>query len=216
MAMMEQHVASSYFQTTHSRVDSKLHSDLSSEKAIDDFSYTLAKPVSPGGLRRCAATRDLTSIGSNVNYCAKVSVDYMLGDASTPFHAPSWKLLAPNGKSNEIVVDNLETVRRFKKSLYMQLCSVVSEEGIQCVSEDTWSELYLFRKQTDGSGAVTRYEPIEGDQEALYMFALKDGDQIVLLIHENYEYGRSGSEVDSVARWVETIQQQTEFEAVDA
>ncbi|KAF9342574.1 hypothetical protein BGX26_007262 [Mortierella sp. AD094] len=206
MAMTEQHTANTFFQTTHTRVDSKLHSDSSSEK-VDDFAYTsLARPVSSGGLRRCAATRDLTSIGSNVNYCARVNVEYMLGDASTPFHAPSWKpLSAPAGTSNQVLVDNLETVRRFKKTLYTQLCPV-AEEG----SEDSWPELCLFRK-TAGSG----YEPIDGDQEALYMFALKDGDQVVLLVHESS--GRTGSTVvDPVAQWVEAIRAQTEFEALDS
>ncbi|KAI1316214.1 hypothetical protein EDD11_010324 [Mortierella claussenii] len=209
MAMTEQHVANSYFQITHARVDSKLHSDTSSEK-VDDFGYiSLGRPVSNGGLRRCAATRDLTSIGSNVNYFAKVAVEYMLGDASTPFHALSWKLLcAPEGISSEIIVDNLETVCRFKKTLYTQLCPI-AEKGL----EDTWPELSLFRKRTNGSAV---FEPIDGDQEAMYMFALKDGDQIVLLVHENS--GRSGSSPvsDPVAQWVEDIRAQTEFEAVDS
>ncbi|KAG0364162.1 hypothetical protein BC939DRAFT_474384 [Gamsiella multidivaricata] len=204
MAMAEQHSTNSYFQTTHSRVDSKLHSDSSSEK-VDDCAFApLSRPISGGGLRRCAATRDLTSIGSNVNYCAKVSVEYMLGDASTPFHAPSWKSLsAPEGSASRVVVDNLETVRRFKKTLYTQLC-LVAEDG----SEDTWPELSLFRR-IDSNG----FEPIDGDQEALYMFALKDGDRVVLLVHESSS--RSGSAADPVAQWVEAIRTQTEFEAID-
>ncbi|KAF9996587.1 hypothetical protein BGZ80_011226 [Entomortierella chlamydospora] len=205
MAVTEQHAANTFFQTSHTRVDSKLNSDSSSEK-VGDFAYTsLTKSVSNGGLRRCAATRDLTSIESNVNYCAKVNVEYMLGDASTPFNAPSWKpLSSPAGTSNQVLVDNLETVCRFKKTLYTQLCPV-AEEG----SEDSWPELSLFRK-TAGSG----YEPIDGDQEALYMFALRDGDQVVLLVHESS--GRTESTmVDPVAQWVESIRAQTEFETVD-
>ncbi|KAF9436242.1 hypothetical protein BGZ76_004497 [Entomortierella beljakovae] len=204
MAMTEQHSANAYFQTTHARVDSKLHSDTSSEK-VDDSAYTtFSRPVSSGGLRRCAATRDLTSIGSNVNYCAKVNVEYMLGDASTPFHAQSWKTLpSPAGISNEILVDNLETVRRFKKTLYTQLCPVADTR-----SDESWPELFLYRK-TNGSG----YEPIEGDQEALYMFALKDGDSVVLLVQENSE--RPGT-IDPVTQWVEAIRAQTDFDAVNS
>ncbi|KAF8939398.1 hypothetical protein EDD21DRAFT_383586 [Dissophora ornata] len=203
MAMTEQ-AANSYFRTTHARVDSKLHSDSSSEK-VDDFAYaSLARPISSGGLRRCAATRDLTSIGSSVNYCAKVFVEYMLGDASTPFHAPSWKpLTAPEGTSKDVLVDNLETVRRFKKTLYTQLCPVAGDR-----SEDSWPELSLFRK-ANGLG----FEPIDGDQEALYMFALKDGDQVMLLVHENN--GRSGSAADPISQWVEAIRAQTEFDALE-
>ncbi|KAF8951968.1 hypothetical protein BGZ46_003713 [Entomortierella lignicola] len=205
MAMTEQHAENNYFKTTHTRVDSKLHSDSSSEK-VDDLAYTsIQRPMSSGGLRRCAATRDLTSIGSGVNYYAKVHVEYMLGDASTLFHAPSWRPLStPVGISSEILVDNLETVRRFKKALYTQLYPAAEES-----SEDSWPELRLFRK-TAGSG----YEPIDRDQEALYMFALKDGDQVVLLVHEGS--GRAESAVlDPVAQWVEAIRAQTEFEALD-
>ncbi|KAG0215272.1 Cation-independent mannose-6-phosphate receptor CI-MPR [Mortierella sp. GBA30] len=172
MAMMDQRPDSSYFQTTHSRVDSKLHSDTSDK--LDDATFALfqQRPIS-NGLRRCAATRDLTR--SSVNYCAKVSVEYMVGDASTPFHALSWKpLSAPEGSSDEVIVDNFETVRRFKKTLYRQLCPY-AEESL----EDNWPDLTLYRRR-DTAG----FEAIEGDQEALYMFALKDGDRVVLLVHE--------------------------------
>ncbi|KAF9953256.1 hypothetical protein BGZ72_005580 [Mortierella alpina] len=202
--MAEQRPDSSYFQTTHSRVDSKLHSD-SSEKLGEAADGSLERPITTG-LRRCAATRDLTSIRSSVNYCAKVSVEYMTGDASTPFHIQSWRSLAtPGGSSDEVIVDNLETVCRFKKTLYRQLCPH-AEEGF----EDSWPELTLFRKTTESG-----FEAIEGDQEALYMFALKDGDRIVLLVHEG---GSSCTEasLDPVRHWVESMRAQTEFEAVEA
>ncbi|KAG0310648.1 hypothetical protein BGZ99_000232 [Dissophora globulifera] len=219
MAMTEQAV-NSYFQTTHARVDSKLHSDSSSDK-VDDMTYaSLARPVS-SGLRRCAATRDLTSIRSSVNYCARVYVEYMIGDASTPFHTPTWRQLAvPEGTSKTVLVDNLETVRRFKKTLYTQLCP--DAEG----SENSWPELSLFRKRDGCVASSSGFEPIDGDQEALYMFALKDGDQVVLLVHENSgnsnsnsaggNNGCSGSPADPVTLWVEAIRAQTEFEAVDS
>jgi hypothetical protein len=158
MALTEQHAADSFFQTTHARVDSKLHSDSSSEK-VDDLSFasSLQRPLT-SGLRRCAGTRDLTryasspfssligrgfvcvrfvslfadlwfcvtflcshtlsisslhiiflySIRPNVNYCAKVSVEYMMGDPSTPFHSLSWKPVVGTDKSSEdVLVDNV-------------------------------------------------------------------------------------------------------------
>ncbi|KAG0288548.1 hypothetical protein BGZ97_006734 [Linnemannia gamsii] len=208
MALTEQHAADSFFQTTHARVDSKLHSDSSSEK-VDDLSFasSLQRPLT-SGLRRCAGTRDLTSIRPNVNYCAKVSVEYMMGDPSTPFHSLSWKPVVGTDKSSEdVLVDNLETVCRFKKTLYTQLYPN-AEEG----SQDTWPELTLYRKTGD-SGS---FEAIEGDQEALYMFALKDGDQIVLLVNETEDGGRTGLGRDSVAQWVQAIRAQSEFEAMDS
>ncbi|KAG0058605.1 hypothetical protein BGZ89_001150 [Linnemannia elongata] len=207
MALTEQHAADSFFQTTHARVDSKLHSDSSSEK-VDDSSFTssLQRPLA-SGLRRCAGTRDLTSIRPNVNYCAKVSVEYMLGDPSTPFHTQSWKPVVGADKTNEdVLVDNLETVCRFKKTLYTQLYPN-AEEG----SQDTWPELTLFRKTGD-----SEYEAIDGDQEALYMFALKDGDQIVLLMNETEDRGRTGLGRESIAQWVQAIRAQPEFEAMDS
>ncbi|KAF9994542.1 hypothetical protein BGZ65_009821 [Modicella reniformis] len=211
MAMTERAPANTYFQTTHTRVDSKLHSNPSLEKS-DDLSFaSVPSPISSGSLRRCAATRDLTSIGSNVNYFAKVSVEYMVGDVSLPFHASPWRYLAtPDEASQGVIVDNmpfphqLDTVRRFKKTLYTQLCPE-ADEG----SEDTWPELSLFRK-TDN----VAFEPIEGDQEALYMFALKDGDRVVLLVHKNSRC--SVPVVDPVAQWVDAVRAQTEFEPIDA
>ncbi|KAG0379836.1 hypothetical protein BGX24_011435 [Mortierella sp. AD032] len=206
MALTEQHAADSFFQSTHARVDSKLHSDSSSEKVDSSFaaSSSLQRPLT-SGLRRCAGTRDLTSIRSNVNYCAKVSVEYMMGDPSTPFHTQSWKPVVGTDKTSEdVLVDNLETVCRFKKTLYTQLYPN-SEE----VSQDTWPELTLYRKTGD------TFEAIEGDQEALYMFALKDGDQIVLLVNESEDGGRTGGlGRDSVAQWVQAIRAQSEFEAM--
>ncbi|KAF9900129.1 hypothetical protein EC991_007899 [Linnemannia zychae] len=206
MALTEQHAANSFFQTTHARVDSKLHSDSSSEK-VDDSSFassSLQRPLT-SGLRRCAGTRDLTSIRSNVNYCAKVSVEYMMGDPSTPFHTQSWKHVVGTDKTIEdVLVDNLETVCRFKKTLYTQLYPNAEE-----TSQDTWPELTLYRKTGD------TFEAIEGDQEALYMFALKDGDQIVLLVNESEDGGRTGGlGRDSVAQWVQAIRAQSEFEAM--
>ncbi|KAG0265645.1 hypothetical protein BGZ95_003264 [Linnemannia exigua] len=207
MALTEQHAANSFFQSTHARVDSKLHSDSSSEK-VDDSSFaassSLQRPLT-SGLRRCAGTRDLTSIRSNVNYCAKVSVEYMMGDPSTPFHTQSWKpVVGTDMTSEDVLVDNLETVCRFKKTLYTQLYPN-AEEG----SQDTWPELTLYRKSGD------TFEAIEGDQEALYMFALKDGDQIVLLVNESEDGGRTGGlGRDSVAQWVQAIRAQSEFEAM--
>ncbi|KAF9577974.1 hypothetical protein BGW38_006494, partial [Lunasporangiospora selenospora] len=64
MAMTEQHPTNTYFhQPTHARVDSKLLSDPSSEK-LDEAHFTVLQQspgsASNGGLRRCAATRDLT------------------------------------------------------------------------------------------------------------------------------------------------------------
>ncbi|KAF8942326.1 hypothetical protein BGZ47_006598 [Haplosporangium gracile] len=207
MALTEQHAADSFFQSTHARVDSKLHSDSSSEKVDDSsFASSLQRPLT-SGLRRCAGTRDLTSIRSNVNYCAKVSVKYMMGDPSTPFHTQSWKPVVGTDKTIEdIFVDNLETVCRFKKTLYTQLYPN-AEEG----SQDTWPELTLYRKAGDSG-----YEAIEGDQEALYMFALKDGDQIVLLVNKTEDGGWTELGRDSVAQWVQAIRAQSEFEAMDA
>ncbi|KAK3819285.1 MAG: hypothetical protein JOS17DRAFT_361369 [Linnemannia elongata] len=207
MALTEQHAADSFFQTTHVRVDSKLHSDSSSEKVDNSsFASSLQRPLS-SGLRRCAGTRDLTSIRPNVNYCAKVSVEYMLGDPSTPFHTQSWKPVVGADKTNEdVLVDNLETVCRFKKTLYTQLYPN-AEEG----SQDAWPELTLYRKTGDSG-----YEAIDGDQEALYMFALKDGDQIVLLVNETEDGGRTGLGRDSVAQWVQAIRAQPEFETIDS
>ncbi|KAF9149995.1 hypothetical protein BG015_008185 [Linnemannia schmuckeri] len=207
MALTEQHAADSFFQSTHARVDSKLHSDSSSEKVDDSsFSSSLQRPLT-SGLRRCAGTRDLTSIRPNVNYCAKVSVEYMMGDPSTLFHTQSWKPVVGTNKTIEdVLVDNLETVCRFKKTLYTQLYPN-AEEGPQ----DTWPELTLYRKTGDSG-----YETIEGDQEALYMFALKDGDQIVLLVSETEDGDRTGLDRDSVAQWVRAIRTQSEFEAMDS
>jgi len=45
------------------------------------------------------------------------------------------------------------------------------------------------------------------------MFALKDGDRVVLVVHENN--GSSEQTVNPVAQWVEAIRAQTEFEAID-
>ncbi|KAG0223005.1 hypothetical protein B0O80DRAFT_501919 [Mortierella sp. GBAus27b] len=199
MAMTERQTVNSYFQTTHTRVDSKLHSVSSSEKAENLTLTSISHPASNGGLRRCAATRDLTSIGSNVNYFAKVSVEYMLGNGSSPFQASSWTYLA-TPDNQDVIVDNLETVRRFKETLYTQLCPE-AESGL----EGCWPELSLFRRIDNDE-----FEPIEGDQEALYMFALKDGDRVVLVVHEN---SRPGQEIDHIAQWVEAIRAQTEFEA---
>lgn len=44
------------------------------------------------------------------------------------------------------------------------------------------------------------------------MYALKDGDQIVLLVHET----GASPVIDSVAQWVESIRAQKEFLAVDS
>ncbi|KAF9123195.1 hypothetical protein BGW39_009202 [Mortierella sp. 14UC] len=206
MALTEQHAADSFFQSTHARVDSKLHSDSSSEKIDDSIfaSSSLQRPLA-SGLRRCAGTRDLTSIQSSVNYCAKVSVEYMMGGPSTPFHTQSWKpVIGADKTSEDVLVDNLETVCRFKKRLYTQLYPNAEE-----ASQDTWPELTLYRKTGD------IFEAIEGDQEALYMFALKDGDQIVLLVNESEDGGRTGGfGRDSVAQWVQAIRAQSEFEAM--
>ncbi len=58
----------------------------------------------------------LVSIRSSVNYCAKVSVEYMMGDSSTPFHIESWKpLTAPGVSSDEVVVDNVSQGQKKKK-----------------------------------------------------------------------------------------------------
>ncbi|KAF9103223.1 hypothetical protein BGX29_003641 [Mortierella sp. GBA35] len=208
MALTEQHAVDSFFQTTHARVDSKLHSDSSSEKVDDSsFASSLQRPLT-SGLRRCAGTRDLTSIRPNVNYCAKVTVEYMMCDPSTPFHIQSWKPVTGSDKTSEdILVDNLETVCRFKKTLYTQLYPN-AEEG----SQDTWPELTLYRRTADPSS----FEAIEGDQEALYMFALKDGDRIVLLVNETEDGGWTGLGRDSVAQWVQAIRTQSEFEAMDS
>ena len=52
------------------------------------------------------------SIGSNVNYFAKVNVEYKLGDLSTPLETQSWKSLnAPGRPSDEVVVDNVRNYR---------------------------------------------------------------------------------------------------------
>ncbi|KAF9365137.1 hypothetical protein BGX34_011266 [Mortierella sp. NVP85] len=193
MAMTERHAVNSYFPTTHARVDS------------DDLAFSsLQRPISSGGLRRCAATRDLTSIGSDVNYIAKVHVEYVLGDASPTFQVSSWTYLAtPKESCQGVVVDNLETVRRFKETLYTQLCPEAVEAPGDC-----WPRLSLFRR-IDHEG----FEPIDVDHEALYTFALKDGDRVVLVVHENN--GSSEQTVNPVAQWVEAIRAQTEFEAID-
>ncbi|KAF9567244.1 hypothetical protein EC968_003478 [Mortierella alpina] len=129
-----------------------------------------------------------------------------MGDSSTPFHIQSWKpLVAPGGYSDEVVVDNLETVSRFKKTLYRQVCPR-AEEGF----EDSWPELALFRKTNE-----FEFEAIEGDQEALYMFALKDGDRVVLLVQEGGS-SRTEPPIDPVRHWVESMRAQAEFEAVEA
>lgn len=95
---------------------------------------------------------------------------------------------------------------RFKKTLYTQLYPNAEER-----SQDAWPELTLYRKTGDSG-----YEAIDGDQEALYMFALKDGDQIVLLVNEAENGGRTGLGRDSVAQWVQDIRAQPEFETVDS
>ncbi|KAG0051875.1 hypothetical protein BGZ83_003238 [Gryganskiella cystojenkinii] len=210
--MTENHLSvGDFFQSTHARVDSKLHSDSSSEKVLDDSFVPLSRPFS-SGLRRCAGTRDLTSIGSNVNYFAKVHVKYMLGDLSTPLETQSWKgLNAPGKTSDAVVVDNLETVRRFKKTLYSQLNPSFEEES----DEECWPEFTLFRKNETCEAGL---EPIEGDQEALYMFALKDGDSVVLLVHETAAMSatsRPNTMPDPVAQWVEAMRAQTEFESME-
>lgn len=56
----------------------------------------------------------LCSIGSNVNYFAKVNVEYKLGDLSTPLETQSWKSLnAPGRPSDEVVVDNVRLFFQF-------------------------------------------------------------------------------------------------------
>ncbi|KAF8979607.1 Cation-independent mannose-6-phosphate receptor [Haplosporangium bisporale] len=180
--MTEQHTHGTYFQSTHARVDSKFHSDTSSSEKIDE-SFSTPRPLGSngggGGLRRCAATRDLTSIGDNVNYCARVSVEYMTGKPCFPFQQQSWQPLSTSNYTEDVLVDNFETVNRFKKSLLTRLYP--TSEGLE--DEETWSSTTLFRR-TQSRDTGLSLETLDGEQEAMYMYALKDGDQIVLLVHE--------------------------------
>ncbi|KAG0332135.1 Cation-independent mannose-6-phosphate receptor CI-MPR [Podila horticola] len=169
MAMTE-HTHGSYFQSTHTRVDSKFHSDTScSEKIDESFFHSIPRPLGSnggGGLRRCAGTRDLTSIGDNVNYCARISVEYMSGKPCFPFQQQSWQPLSTTSYSTEdVLVDN------------------------------------------DPDRGLSSLETLDGEQEAMYMYALKDGDQIVLLVHET----STSPVIDPVAQWVESIRAQKEF-----
>ncbi|KAG0338440.1 hypothetical protein BG004_007222 [Podila humilis] len=226
MAMTEQHTHEPYFQSTHARVDSKFHSDTSSSEKIDESCYIPSnRPLGSssgggGGLRRCAATRDLTSIGDSVNYCARVSVEYLTGKPDFPFQQSSWHPLSTsNCTSEDVLVDNFETVNRFKKSLLTRLYP--TSEGLE--DEETWPSTTLFcrrqrqpqqqeQQQQTCSSSNQQLEALDGDEEAMYMHALKDGDQIVLLVHET-----SASPVlDPVALWVESIRAQKEFVSVDS
>ncbi|KAF9383991.1 hypothetical protein CPC16_008644 [Podila verticillata] len=208
--MTEQHTHGTYFQSTHARVDSKFHSDTSSSEKIDE-SFSTPRPLGSngggGGLRRCAATRDLTSIGDNVNYCARVSVEYMTGKPCFPFQQQSWQPLSTSNYTEDVLVDNFETVNRFKKSLLTRLYP--TSEGLE--DEETWSSTTLFRR-TQSRDTGLSLETLDGEQEAMYMYALKDGDQIVLLVHET----RTSPVIDPVAQWVESIRAQKEFLAVDS
>lgn len=72
----------------------------------------------------------------------------------------------------------------------------------------------MFRRNDSCEAGL---EIIEGDQEALYMFALKDGDSVVLLVHETAALtSRPMMMPDPVAQWVEAMRAQTEFEAMDS
>lgn len=85
------------------------------------------------------------------------------------------------------------------------------EEGSE---EESWPEFTLFRRNDSCEAGL---EMIEGDQEALYMFALKDGDSVVLLVHETAALtSRPMMMPDPVAQWVEAMRAQTEFEAMDS
>ncbi|KAG0018014.1 hypothetical protein BGZ81_010424 [Podila clonocystis] len=212
MAMTE-HTHGSYFQSTHARVDSKFHSDTSCSDKIDEsFFHSTPRPLGSnggGGLRRCAATRDLTSIGDNVNYCARVSVEYMAGKPCFPFQQQSWQPLSTTSYSSEdVLVDNFETVNRFKKSLLTRLYP--TSEGLE--DEESWPSTTLFRRKQNHDTDLSNLETLDGEQEAMYMYALKDGDQIVLLVHET----NTSPVIDPVAQWVESIRAQKEFLAVDS
>ena len=47
------------------------------------------------------------------------------------------------------------------------------------------------------------------------MFALKDGDQVVLLVNETEDGDRTGLSHDSIAQWIQAIRAQPEFEVMD-
>ncbi|KAF9310524.1 hypothetical protein BG003_008443 [Podila horticola] len=210
---MTEHTHGSYFQSTHTRVDSKFHSDTSySEKIDESFFHSTPRPLGSnggGGLRRCAGTRDLTSIGDNVNYCARISVEYMTGKPCFPFQQQSWQPLSTTSYSTEdVLVDNFETVNRFKKSLLTRLYP--TSEGLE--DEESWPLTTLFRRTQDPDRGLSSLETLDGEQEAMYMYALKDGDQIVLLVHET----STSPVIDPVAQWVESIRAQNEFLAVDS
>lgn len=50
----------------------------------------------------------LSSIGDNVNYCARVSVEYMTGKVCFPFQQQSWQSLSTtNYSSEDVLVDNV-------------------------------------------------------------------------------------------------------------
>lgn len=70
----------------------------------------------------------------------------------------------------------------------------------------------LFRRTQDPDRGLSSLETLDGEQEAMYMYALKDGDQIVLLVHET----STSPVIDPVAQWVESIRAQNEFLAVDS
>lgn len=100
-----------------------------------------------------------------------------------------------------------ETVNRFKKSLLTRLYP--TSEGLK--DEGTWPSTTLFRR-TQKRDTGLSLETLDGEQEAMYMYALKDGDQIVLLVHET----STSPVIDPVAQWVESIRAQKEFLAVDS
>ncbi|KAF9413233.1 hypothetical protein BGZ94_000799, partial [Podila epigama] len=147
-------------------------------------------------------------IGDSVNYCARVSVKYLTGKPDFPSQQSSWQPLSTSNCTwEDVLVDNFETVNRFKKSLLTRLYP--TSEGLE--DEESWPATTLFRQTVTGENESS-LEALDGDQEAMYMHALKDGDKIVLLVHET----SSSPVLDPVAQWVESIRAQKEFIAVDS
>ncbi|KAG0267448.1 hypothetical protein DFQ27_008739 [Actinomortierella ambigua] len=235
----------------HTRVDSKLSSDSSSSFAKefledgpanqDDGGGEPQSYRSLGNLRRCAATRDLTSIGANVNYSARVQVRFMEGNPAFASNFQSWHLITVpfsdhnnTSSSIQVEVQNLDTVRRFKSSLcHLLFPNARQKKKLMVMDEDRWPETSLYRKRRQGAHGCNNSSsnnnsstivdnnndcPLEliQDFEALYSFGLADGDDLILLLHNTDQDRRLTLVDDPVARWVESVRRQKEFEQVVA
>ncbi|KAG0222282.1 hypothetical protein BGW41_006081 [Actinomortierella wolfii] len=237
----------------HTRVDSKLYSDSSSTFAkefLDEGPDTEGGGCVPqsqrslGSLRRCAATRDLTSIAANVNNSARVKVRFMEGDPAFASNFQSWHLITvpfsddnSTSPSVEVEVQNLDTVRRFKSDLFYYYLFPNASKAL--MDEDRWPETSLYRKRGTkrDTGDITEdnnnNDPscsleLIRDFEALYSFGLADGDELILLLHNTDQDRRLTLSLfldatisplavdDPVARWVESVRRQKEFEQIVA